>query len=213
MRPALARRTFVEGCLTLCSLLLCGAFAQAADKSSPCAPTKTVPFDKFMKGLLIGSVPLGVPVPKGYEPTRFGSESLGYSYWMLPKEASKAERSHKLPVQTGYMYGKLSLDVGYDAQRDLFLNVEDAGEALLSSGIRDVHLERARIGNHALLFMDAVLADGKRKVSSVYVALNVATHVAYLTYVPPKWDRASGDCYWEKFKTAVKAASAPAGAQ
>jgi hypothetical protein len=204
-------KAVLKSCLGMLALLLpCGA-AFTGEAETVCVKTTPVPFDEFMKGLLTMSVPLDVPVPKGYEPAPFGSEALAYSYWMLPKEASKARRSHDLPVRTGYMYGKLSLDVGYDARNDVFLGVEDAKEAFGAQGMSDLHLERAKAGNHAILFMDVVLTKVDRKIYSMYIALNVATNAAYLTYVPPKNDRALGDCYWKNFKAAVRAASARNG--
>jgi hypothetical protein len=198
-------KALLTSCLSIIVLLVPGATAGAGEAETVCVETRQVPFDEFMKGLLTMSIPLEVPVPKGYEPAPFGSEALAYSYWMLPKEVANARRSKDLPVRTGYMYGKLSLDVGYDARKDVFLGVEDARETFLAHGMSDLHLERAKVGRHALLFMDVVLTKVDRKIYSVYIALNAATNAAYLTYVPPKNDRALGDYYWKNFKAAVNA--------
>jgi hypothetical protein len=191
-------------CRLLAAVLLAvPGLSAAADPAASCVAFRAVPFDTFMRNTFTVSVPLSIPVPQGYEPANFGSEMMGYSYWMLPKEMAKARRSHNLPAKTGYLYGKLSLDVGYDSQRDFFPGVDPS--ALPPGAFSNLRLYRATVGGHALLFYEVTLDKLDRKVYSLYVALNRGDQAAYLTYVPPKNDRRLGDCHWTAFRESVNA--------
>lgn len=168
-----------------------------------CVDTRLVPFDTFMRHTLVASVPIEVPVPRRYEVAGFGSEALGYAYWMLPKEMRQAEKTQNLPARTGYMYGKLSLEVGYDPATDKFLNVDM--ESAAPGAFSSVQMYRATARGHAMLFIEVTLAKMDRKIWMLYVALNRETQAAYLTYIPPKNDFRLGDCHWAAFRAAVNA--------
>jgi hypothetical protein len=185
------------------ALLAVSGLCTAQDPATLCVPSRAVPFDTFMRGNFTVSVPLQVPVPLGYELADFGSEAMGYTYWMLPREMAKAKKSHELPVKTGYLYGKLSLDVGYDAARDIFPGVNT--DSLPPGVFSNLRLFRATAGGHALLFFEITLNKPDRKVYALYVALNRENQVAYLTYVPPKNDKRLGDCHWMAFRESVNA--------
>jgi hypothetical protein len=184
------------------ALLAIPALASAADPTISCVPFRTVPFDAFTRGNFTVSVPLEVPVPLEYELADFGSEAMGYAYWMLPKEVAKARKSHDLPAKTGYLYGKLSLDVSYDADQDFFRGVDpkDLPAGLFSN----FRMFRATVGGHALLFYEVTFDKLDRKVWALYVSLD-GNQAAYLTYVPPKNDKRLGDCHWTAFRESVNA--------
>lgn len=189
--------------LLIAVLLAVPCLSVAADPAPSCVAFRAVPFDTFMRNNFTVSVPVEIPVPLGYEPADFGSEMMGYSYWMLPKEMAKAKKSHNLPAKTGYLYGKLSLDVGYDAQRDIFPGVDPT--ALPPGAFSNLRLYRATVGGHALLFYEITIDKLDRKVYSLYVALNRGNQTAYLTYVPPNNDKRLGDCHWMAFRESVNA--------
>ena len=187
----------------LIALSTAGA-AFAAGPIPGCVANRIVPFDTFMQGQLV-SVPLSIPVPKAYEPvTAEEMMHLTYSYWMPRKEVKQSLKSHKLPEQTGYMYGKLSLNVAYEPELDSF-SIHD--EEFAASGQRVLGKEQISVNGHSLLFMEVAVKvqNVERKVWMLYIAMNIDTNAAYFTYVPPRHDEALGDCFWKHLKEVAKA--------
>lgn len=172
--------------------------------ASGCAETKPIAFDTFMHGALSVSVPLKVAVPSNYRHADIAEIDSTYSYWMAPDGAKRAKRSGDLPA-AGYLYGKVSMDVAYDAERDLFVDGDgrDIRQQLAAEGA--IAADQMRIRGHTLLFLEVVPEPNARKVYAVYLALNRATNAAYLAYRPPVGDAAAGECFWKAFKTTVMA--------
>lgn len=190
-------------------LVLAGFSAGACVAAEPvpgCVASRIVPFDTFMQGQL-KSVPLSVPVPKNYVAvTAEEMTRLTYSYWMPKKEIKKALASHKLPANTGYMYGKLSLNAGYLPETDHFTVLDDDAAA---AGMTILSQEQFSVGGHSVLLMEVKIDKLERKVWSLWIAMNVDTNAAYFTFVPPNNDTALGDCYWQYLKQVLR--SAPPG--
>ncbi|MDO8311590.1 MAG: hypothetical protein Q7T25_06595 [Sideroxyarcus sp.] len=105
-------------CVTALFLLISNVYADT------CIPAKRVSFDDFMYQSLSVSIPLTLLVPAEYELAKLDAP-VSYSYWMTPDSAKATEQTHDLPKSTGYMYGKLSLSVGYDATSDSFPGMEN----------------------------------------------------------------------------------------
>jgi hypothetical protein len=183
-------------------LLSSAAGAFAAEPVPGCVASRVVPFDTFMQGQL-ASVPISVPVPKAYEAvTAKEMKQLTYSYWMAPKEVKKSLKAHQLPVDTGYMYGKLSLNVAYLRESDRFSPLDDD-----SGAMKLLDEEQISVNGHTLLFRKVAVnvQQVERKVWMFYLAMNIDTNAAYFTFVPAKHDEALGDCFWKHLKAVVKA--------
>ena len=178
--------------------------------AAECLPSKRVPLDTFMNHSLSVSVPLDVLVPADYERAALDDIWQTYSYWMPPAMVAGARQAKNLPRATGYMYGKISLDAGYDPASGTFKGTQDMESAMAAAGYSDIHSEREKTNDHAVLFFDA-LKDGRR-LYSMYVALNVETNAVYVSYVAPSGDPATGECFWKDFKAAVLQTQAPASA-
>lgn len=187
-------------------VLSTAGIAFAAEPIPGCVASRVVSFDTFMQGQL-KSVPISVPVPTAYEPvTAEEMRRLTYSYWMPAKERKKALKTQKLPDGTGYMYGKLSLNVAYLPQSDRF-SIEDDD----SGTVKLLDEERVSVNGHTVLFrvMSLPVQGVERKVWLFYVALNIDTNAAYFTYVPARHDPETGECFWKHLKEVVKASPSP----
>lgn len=195
---------FRAGCLLTAALLVSNT--AAAD----CIASKRVPIDTFMNHSLSVNVPLDVLVPADYERAALDDIWQTYSYWMPPAMVADARRAKNLPTATGYMYGKISLDAGYDPASGTFKGTEAMESAMAAAGYTDIHSEREKPNGHAVLFFDA-LKDGRR-LYSMYVALNVETNAVYVSYVAPSNNGATGECFWKDFKAAVLQSEVPASA-
>ena len=64
---------------------------------------------------------LEVAIPAKYEMTTLADDA----YWFPPERAAAVVESGDLPTDTGYFYSKVSLNVGYDAERKIFVGFED----------------------------------------------------------------------------------------
>ena len=187
------------------ALLLVSVQARATE----CASGTTVRFDEFMQAQVLATVPLDVLVPEGFAaaPRIRPDDAQAYSYWMRPEDVDGALASGELPTANGYLYGKLSLDVGFDPEAGKFIGVDDDA-GLRANGFSDIRHQDAQRNGHGLHFLEARV--GAKKIYAVYVALNIDTMAAYLSFTPPGNDIAAGDCYWAKFKAAMLGTPAPA---
>lgn len=187
-------------------VLVSALFAQGIGDAwaSDCVETKPIAFDTFMHGVLSVSVPLKVTVPSNYRHADLAEIESTYSYWMAPDGAKRAKRSGDLPA-AGYLYGKVSMDVAYDAERDLFVDGDGRDIRQQLAGEGAVAVEQARIRGHTLLFLEVAPEPNARKVYAVYLALNRGTNAVYLAYRPPIGDAAAGDCFWKVFKATMMA--------
>lgn len=86
---------------------------------------KRLSFDQFFDGQL-EPIKLSLEIPAQY----VHAEGLGvpddsYSYWMEGREVAGVKETMALPSKTGYIYGKLSMEVGFDQKTNRFTNEED----------------------------------------------------------------------------------------
>jgi hypothetical protein len=182
----------------LCFIAPVGA-ALAADA---CVPVRAMTFDAFFGDSLSVDVPLQLLVPEGYEHVEFEAAPM-YHYWMRPEAMDAARASGDLPFATGYLYGKISMDVAYDPATQRFSDEDNLVAVLEEQGLEVVGHEAVVRNGHRLLFIESVM--GGKPVYSLYVGLNVATNAAYLSFMPAGRDRKAGDCFWAAFKQALLA--------
>jgi hypothetical protein len=185
------------------------AFAVVSGVSSVCPAsdeinTKTVTVDVFMQGNVLGGINVPVIVPSEFEPAILPKANLGYSYWMRPEDVTHANASGQLPGQHGYMYGKLSPNVGYDARRDLFVGLEDP-EALAKAKAQmpSLAIERYRFGAHPIVLFSFTSEDRKKFAYAMYVATNIDTNVVYIALRPPGNSQEVGEQIWNRLKASL----------
>lgn len=172
---------------------------------------KTVSLTAFMRDELAAPIALPIPVPSDYEPASTPNAPIGHSYWMRPKDAKKATSTGNLPSKNGYMYGKISLDVGYDKDSDIFVGIEDPGSiSRAKSSFSSLAIERCRFEDHPVLLLKAEISG--KLVYAAYVATGIDTNTVYLAIRPEKNSRAVGDQIFNALKGSLSACSAVSGA-
>lgn len=183
----------------LLSVLGCGqAWAQE------CGSGRTMRLDAFMQWEFPIDVPLNVFVPDVYEHVKVKGQGATFSYWMRPGAEKQAEETNHLPVETGYLYGKMSTSIGYDITSNTFIGMEDVEGQAKAMGLSKVNIERVNSHGHTLLFLEGFQEDAKHWLYSVYIAMNVDTVVFFVSYTAPNNDPVVGDCVWGKMKAALK---------
>lgn len=179
---------------------ICGpAWAQS------CGNGRTMSLATFMRTEFSSEVPLQVYVPEEYEHVDVEGQRPTYSYWMRPGMEANAANGGRLPIETGYMYGKLSSSVGFDAEAKTFIGIDDAEAAMKAIGMSDIKIEQANNRGHEVLFLEAVHQEAGKKLFTAYIAIDGdATKVYFLTYASPNGEIAFGDCAWAKIRAALE---------
>ena len=185
--------------LALLQLLLATATWAAAP-----IELKSVPLDDFMHGQLAVSVKLAMPVPVAYEWASLKKTPAFSSYWMRPQDVAAAASSGDLPSDQGYMYGKVSSNVGYDADKKVFIGVDDP-ESLqkLKRMFPSVTIEHLTSGSHPVLLMATAAPDSGKLTYAMYIGLNVDSMTLFIALRPPGNSQAIGDYIWAELKSAI----------
>lgn len=199
IRPQMAARSpRIKRLPCVALLTLVATVGNAADLA-----LKTVTVDEFMQGHVLGSINVPVVVPADYEPASLPNANFGYSYWMSPKDVAGSNATRDLPIQNGYMYGKLTPNTGYDAQRDLFIGLEEPENIekfkKLMTGVK---LERYRFGPYAIALMEYSMQGNRAYV--MYVATNISTNVVYIALRPPGNSLEVGDQVWNRLRSLLQ---------
>ncbi len=159
---------------------------------------KTVSIDDFFAGQL-QPLPLHLDIPKDYVHAEGLDLEASYTYWMLPREIKPVAESGDLP-KTGYVWGKISLDVGWLADQKKFSQEDGLKEQLAAAGHEFVSQKKRNAGGFAVLAFIAnfKMEDGNRRtVYSAYIATNIETNCIYLSYSPPAdFSAAQADKVW-----------------
>lgn len=165
---------------------------------------KAVRFDDFMRRSLAVSIPLSIPVPAEYEAAELPKAGIGQYYWMRPSDVAEANRTSDLPSGNGYMYGKVSPDVAYDKDKNLFVGVEDQASLQRMKAAFQVSLERLHAGAHEVLLGTFMEPRSQKRAYFMYVATNIETNVVYVAFRPPANSQEIGDFVWEALRRSVK---------
>ncbi|MFZ2276781.1 MAG: hypothetical protein WAW39_03235 [Prosthecobacter sp.] len=147
---------------------------------------KTVSIDEFFAGQL-QPLPLKLDVPKDYVHAEGLEVNESYTYWMLPQAIKPAADTGDLP-QTGYVWGKISLDVGYFAEKKKFSHEETLKSELAAAGLELVAQKKRNVGGYAVIayILKYKQEDSSRRlIYSAYIATNIETNCIYLSYSPP----------------------------
>ena len=160
---------------------------------------KPVPLLEFMQGDLIQTYPITILVPTEYMPFEFATDAPGKYFWMRSKDAKKAEEKNELPIKKGFMYGKITMNVGYDASKDLFIGIEDAKtQKEMSHYFDDFSMQRTNANGYPVLLVKMINKELKNPSYLMYIASKVSTNVIVIAYIPPKYSVEKGDYVWRK---------------
>jgi hypothetical protein len=188
--------------IALCVLLTACASPPRAKTD---VPVKQVTLDAFMQGNVMGGINVPVLIPADFEPAELQKANFGYSYWMKPADVAAANATGDLPGQSGYMYGKISPNVGYDAQRDFFIGLEEpASLAIANTQMKEFKLGRYRYGSYAIALMSFSAGDNKGYVYAMLVATNIDTNVVYIALRPPGDSKEVGEQIWNQLKASLE---------
>ncbi len=149
---------------------------------------KTVHVDKFFAGQL-QPLPLKWKIPKAYVYAEGLDVDETYSYWMQPNEIKAAISNKDLPGKTGYIWGKLSIDVGYFTEEKKFSHEAEYKKQFEEQGLKFITEKRRDVAGFAVLASTFALNPNdkalRRLIFSAYIATNIDTNCIFLAYTAP----------------------------
>lgn len=159
--------------------------------------------DRFMQQIVAPSpLRVTIPVPMEYAPLLLDDGKS--SYWMREADAAKATKQGQLPARAGYMVGKLSDEVRYDAAARHFVGIEDAaGGSALRARMRDLSLERLDHPTQPAILLSGREQDSGRWVFVLYLAMPEGSGVAQIEMHPKSNDRKVGDILWGSLRKSL----------
>jgi hypothetical protein len=154
-----------------------------------------VPFDEFFAGQ-VAHLPLSLEIPAQYVFAKGLRVPFSYTYWMQQSEIAVAAKSQDLPTKTGYIYGKISLDVGYDRLSDRFTGEDGMQTKLNQSGLDLLEMKRVTVGIYPILSVVSRARSTGNIVCAMYVGTLIDTNVLYIAYRPPENNLTRGSEIW-----------------
>lgn len=199
-------RFAVLGALLLC-VLACATQKVSPAKLPDDQGFKTLRFADFVgkANESVRQLPLEVAIPAHYERAKLPDAPEDYSYWMPRDRVKAVAESGDLPADTGYFYSKISLDVGYDADKKLFVGFEDQDPAakMKAAGIQDFTWKRTDVHGYPAIFCQFRNPSTKQIQYSSYIAPLYEGMVFFVSYAPPNGDPAGGEKTWSRFRSAL----------
>jgi len=160
---------------------------------------RPVPLLEFMQDDLIQSYPINILVPTAYMAFEFEADAPGKYFWMRPKDAKKTEEKNDLPIKKGFMYGKITMNVGYDINKDLFMGIEDAEtQKEMTAYFDELSVQRAEANGYPVLLVKMINKELKQPSYLMYIATKISTNAVVIAYIPPKYSVEKGDYVWQK---------------
>jgi hypothetical protein len=198
-------RSFLFAAVLLLAAVPGAAFAQPAE------PMRDLDFNEFTREAFIRNLPVHFSIPAGYVPLSPDGRATR-TYWMSPADSAAQAADPEHTMRDGFYSVTLSLNVGYDADNDLFIggetNETTMKAAFEGQGFTGVALDRHLVNGHPVLFVEAE-KDG-RHVMIVYVASLVDSNVVFAFYSHPTPIRELDGARWAAFKAAILASPPPA---
>jgi hypothetical protein len=198
-------RSLLLAAVLLIAAVPCTAHAQ------PTEPMRDMDFNEFTREAFIRNLPVHFSIPAGYVPISPEGRATR-TYWTSPADSAAQAADPEHAMRDGFYSVTLSLNVGYDIDRDLFIggetNETTMKAAFEGQGFTGVSLQRHLINGHPVLFVEAE-KDG-RHVMIVYVASLVDTNVVFAFYSHPTPIRELDRARWAAFKAAILASPPPA---
>lgn len=147
---------------------------------------KRVTFDEFFAKQVV-SLPLSLEIPAQYVHAEGLVVPPTYSYWMKANEVKAAAKSQDLPAKTGYIYGKLSPNEGFDQKTGKFTSEDQAEAQAAQMGMELIGKQRIEV-NGFPAFSYIVRVKNGAVVCSLFVATLVESNVLFISYRPPNND-------------------------
>ncbi len=149
---------------------------------------KSVAVDEFFGGQL-EHLPLKLQVPKAYLRARDLKVEQTYSYWMLPADIKTATSTGSLPGKNGYLYGKLSLDVGYSKTEKKFSHEDTFKKEAKAAGFDVVSSRKHDAGGFpaiaSILAAKGENGNPRRLLFTGYVATMIESNCIFLSWTAP----------------------------
>jgi hypothetical protein len=183
----------------LLTSLLLFAHGVAAETSE----FKKVTFDEFFAGQ-VASIPLSLEIPSQYVHAEGLKIPFSYSYWMRAEEVAAAAKSQDLPKKTGYVYGKLTPNEGFDKKKGKFTSEDNFQSQLAQAGMKVIEKKRFD-ANGFPVFSYLVRGKDGTIVGSAFVATVIDTNVLYFGYRPPNNDLKVAQKVWQRLLDSLAA--------
>ncbi len=198
-------RTLLFAAALLAAVLPVAAPAQEAEA------LRDLTFGEFTRDGFIRELPVHFRIPAGYVAVSPEGRA-SRTYWTSPADSAAQAADPQHSMRDGFYSVTVSLNVGYDAQRDRFFG-EGSDETTMKSdferqGFTDVSLDRHLVNGYPVLFVEGG-RDGRR-VMIVYVASLVDTNVVFAFYSHPTPVRDLDLARWAAFRSAILASPPPA---
>ena len=150
---------------------------------------------EFFAGGIEG-IPLSIEIPTQYVHAKGLDVAPHYSYWMRPEDVKAAVETQDLPKKNGYVYGKVSLDMAYDAGKGKFSNEDKFKPEMKKAGFTFLELNRRKVNGYPILSFMAKDKKG-HLVNAMYVAALVDTNVICIAYQSPENDLKTAQSVWK----------------
>ena len=192
-------------CASILSTVLFGcASPQSVGTSTP-TELKQVSLNTFMNNELTVHIPIMLSIPNSYIHADIEAP-MTFSYWMPREKIPQAQENQDLPADTGYIYGNISLSVGYDQEKkDFFV---DGGysvdETMTASGFEALEKERITVNNHPVLIMKLREKATGKQFYTIYIGMMIATNNIFIAYLPPEDDPSQEAYVWQQLKKSIK---------
>ena len=187
--------------LTSLFLIACN---NSANKTSGNPNLKIVTLHKFMNNSLSKKIPVQFKIPEHYMYASVGSP-IAYSYWMPKDKIQLVKTTNNMPIDTGYMYGKISLSVAYDMASKKFTGIDKIKQHAQTNNFSNVKFTRGEVAGYPVLFIEMKQKRTGTQLYSLYLGLKQSSNTLYITYRPPANKAAVGLYVWENFKKSFKA--------
>jgi hypothetical protein len=184
-------------------LLLVSVLLFARSAAADTSDFKRVTFDEFFAGQ-VASIPLSLDIPAQYVHAQGLKIPFSYSYWMRSEEVAAAAKSQDLPKKTGYIYGKLTPNEGFDKKHGKFTSEDQVESQMAQAGMKLIEKKRFDANGFPVF---SYLMQGKDGtiVGSAFVATMIDTNVLYFGYRPPNNDLKVAKKVWQRLLESLAA--------
>jgi|LakMenE18May11ns_1017448.scaffolds.fasta_scaffold9837399_2 hypothetical protein len=166
------------------------------------ASYKRVSFSQFFDGQIV-SIPLALNLPSNYVHANGLELQETYSYWMNQDEIPKAARTGDLPSKTGYIYGKVSMNAGYNQATGKFTSEDQLDAQFAAQGMTIIERQRFKTKGYPILSHIVRMRDGK-VICQMYVGTLISSNAIFISYRPPNNDLKVGVEVWGKVLEALR---------
>lgn len=113
-----------------------------------------------------------------------------------------AARTQNLPAKTGYIYGKLSLNEGFDREKKKFMSEDQLDAEVARAGMKLIEKKRFEVKGFPAFSYIVRTKDGK-VVCSLFLATLIDTNVLHFGYRPPNNDLDPAKKVWARLLSSL----------